>query len=130
MASNPTDSLLPKSADELAEFFNKHADQIAAGKLDDAGVLELSDALLDPLSLQVVGDNLTEELDKKPLDNNKIMLLSEYGEMLASLQKEYYVMRGRHDRIGRCSRAFSRMKHAGSDKGAVKKRIKDTGGAL
>lgn len=121
--------LLPVSADELAEFLDKYADAVASGDYTSVNIMELPPALLDPNALQVIGDQITEEMAKNPPDLDKFMMLTEYSEMLASLQKEYYVITNRHDRIGRISRAVSAMKDAGGEEGFVRNRIKQAGGA-
>ena len=130
MADNTKRDLLPEEADKLAEFFTKYATAMATGDYSEAqAAIELAEALLEPLSLQPTGDQLAEELAKKPPDIDVLMMLSEYGEMLASFQKEYYVINNRHARIGRAARSTAIMKHNGSEKGAVLKRIKTAGGA-
>jgi len=122
--------LLTTAADELADYMDKQADSRATGTYEDAGVLELPVELLDPTTLQVVGNLVAEEMAKKTgPEVDKLMLLGEQGEMLASLQKEYYVISKRHARIGRASRGISGTKHAGSENGAVRNRIKQAGGA-
>lgn len=128
MATDIKSDLLPKACDALAEFLVAHAESIATGTYT-VNFMDLPEELLDPLSMQVVGDQITEEMAKNPPPLDKLMLLNEYSEMLASLQKEYYVISNRHDRIGRLARGTAITKHAGSDKGFVRKRIKQAGGA-
>ena len=122
--------LLPTQAKQLASFFNTLCIAITEGAYPHAMVLELSADLLTPKALQVIGDQLTEEFNKKPPGNDELFLLSEYGEMLASLQKEYYVIHKRHDRIGRSVRHTASIGHAGGDHGVVLNRIKNAGGSL
>lgn len=121
--------LLPRASDELADFMDKYADAIASGDYSSVNIMELPPDLLDPNALQIIGNQITEEIAKNPPDNNKLMLLTEYSEMLASLQKEYYVITNRHARIGRISRSVASLKDAGSETGFVRKRIKQAGGA-
>lgn len=131
MATNATIDLLSTQSDVLAVFLDRLAEARATGQPDDAGILLLDPIMLDPAALEPIANKLAEEFARKgggPVVD-KLMLLSEQGEMLASLQKEYYVIHNRHERIGRASRSISGMKHAGSDKGVVRGRIKQAGGS-
>jgi hypothetical protein len=122
--------LLFEQCTQLATFFDSLADNIASGEyaMKDT-VLELSEELLKPEALQAVANQLAEELAKKPPGPDKLRMLSEYGEMLASLQKEYYVITNRHARIPRVARIVAGIKHAGNDNGVVKMRMQQAGGA-
>jgi hypothetical protein len=122
--------LLAKQADLFAVFLDEHSDAIATGTPLYAGILKLSDDLLDVNASEAIANLITEEIaqDDGP-SADKLMLLSELGEMLASFQKEYYVMSKRHDRINRAARGISSMKHSGGETGVVLGRIKNAGGA-
>ena len=130
MGTEKKPDLLNKQAGVLADYFDTLADTYAFGQPSEAGILELSEELLDPKSLQPVADLIFKEMSlKQGPSTDKLMLLSEQNEMLASLCKEYYVIHNRHDRINKSMRALSGMKHTGSFKGAVINRIQQAGGA-
>ena len=123
--------LLTKESDKLASYLEILAESRVSGQPPDAGVLELSQDLLDRDAQRPIADAIVEEFAKDGgPDIDPLMLLHEQSEMLASLQKEYYVINNRHDRIGRFARGISAIKHAGGENGAVRNRIKQAGGAL
>jgi len=128
--SDKTADLLSKQATALAEYFSKLADMYAIGPPTEAGILKLSEDLLDPKALQPIANLVMEEMALKGgPSTDKLMLLSEQGEMLASLCKEYYVIHNRKGRIQRAAEALSGMKHLGGKTGVVLNRIKQAGGA-
>lgn len=125
--SQSENDLLRKTADEWKDNRSKRTEMLVTGKLPEKPpAFVLPDKLLDESALTKLAQDITETFKKHKTD--VLINLQKQAETLASIQKEYYIIHNRPNRVGALAQAIAKHEHDSLDEGVVELNVGQAGG--